>query len=169
MSYYLHVLCNRGPKNIAWNYIFYFLKHKKRKKKKKSMVVYRLKVSKNCKDSPFKKKGENQLYFKEKKRGGGRDKINLSVHFIKFSKSKLLRLFPQASVNPKVILGTLKSHLFGSKWTMLRIVELGLDRFIDSCHFSSWGNNSTLVEQMPLRTSWAFYIDPSEHRDPNAS
>lgn len=169
MSYYLHVLCNRGPKNIAWSYIFYFLKHKKRKKKKNQWLSIGWRSVKTVKILHLKKKERINYTSKKKKRGGGRAKINLSVHFIKFSKSKLLRLFPQASVNPKVILGTLKSHLFGSKWTMLRIVELGLDRFIDSCHFSSWGNNSTLVEQMPLRTSWAFYIDPSEHRHPNAS
>ena len=48
------------------------------------MVVYRLKVSKNLKDFPLKKK-----------RGEIKKKKALSVYFIKFGKLKLLKLLPQ--------------------------------------------------------------------------
>ena len=70
------------------------------------MVVYRLKVSKNLKDFPLKKK-RGEIKKKKKKA--------LSVHFIKFGKHKLLKFLPQVFLKPNVILETLKSHLFQLK------------------------------------------------------
>lgn len=67
------------------------------------MVVYRLKVGKNCKDSSLKKS----------ERG-------LSVFLIKFSTPKLLRVSIQTSLNPKVILKTLNSQLFRSELTKFK-------------------------------------------------
>jgi len=75
------MLHKRIPKNTQYDIVlFYFLQHKK---EKESMVVYKFKVSKNCKDFPLKKKRGEML----KKKG-------LSVHFIKFGKLKLLKLLP---------------------------------------------------------------------------
>ena len=64
MSYYLYTLHKRIPKNTQYDIVlFYFLQHKK---EKESMVVYKFKVSKNCKDFPLKKKRGEML--KKKKR-----------------------------------------------------------------------------------------------------
>ena len=47
------MLHKRIPKNTQYDIVlFYFLQHKK---EKESMVVYKLKISKNCEDFPLKK------------------------------------------------------------------------------------------------------------------
>lgn len=107
-----HITCTccvtEFPKTQYEIALFYSLEHKIEKRKKPT-VAYRLKFNKNYKDSPLKKE-----------RRGNAKKKPLPVHFIKFSKPKPLRLLPQVSLNPKVILETLKSHLFESKGTVFK-------------------------------------------------